>query len=255
MAELELPSFQPSTDDGNDHDYSNSHDAQDMHNTNHHTYGYPRARDHTDPAFQQQHVHDADTVVARIVRAAKGLLSCPGPSPSHLRTSPTFVLCHPRALDLVHNALRLNGVESIHKLRIEYHGDRGRLRMSMTDSPLHSRLAILFSDLVHAASRTKLGHLDNVLSHVPTQGETGRLGRLSPDWGWTALPHDPMPRLVFEVAYSQDLESVADKCEEYMTAGGGIVCAVVGIKICYSKSEPAALATILEHLDDCYVGL
>ncbi|WQF90261.1 hypothetical protein CDEST_15275 [Colletotrichum destructivum] len=261
MAEPELPSFQPNTDDGNDQGHSDArdaHDAHDIHDTNSHTYGYPCARDHIDPRFQQQPVHDADTVVACIVRAAKSMLSCPAPPPpppSHSRTSRTFVLYHPRSLDLVHNALRLNGVESIHKFRIEYHADRGRLRMSMTDSPLHSRLAILFSDLVHAASRNKFGHLDNVLSHVLTQGETGRLGRLSPEWGWTALPRDPMPRLVFEVAYYQDLKSVADKCEEYMTAGGGIVCAVVGIKICYSKSKPASLISILEYLDDCYVGL
>ncbi|WYZ36120.1 hypothetical protein EsH8_XI_000003 [Colletotrichum jinshuiense] len=188
----------------------------------------------------------------RIVEAAQLILSHPA-CPTN--TQSTFALDHPRALDLVHNALLSSGVES-HKLRIEYRPDYGEMRLKLPESPLHSRFITAFDTLLRAAaaSSDKLPQLMNINVSVTTQGDNGRQGSLVPDYGWSANPDDIHGRLVLEVAYSQDRRHVAEKCKEYICNTPDYVRAAIAIKIFYPQDK-SDYEAILDHLDDCYVGL
>ncbi|KZL64640.1 hypothetical protein CT0861_00603 [Colletotrichum tofieldiae] len=198
---------------------------------------------------------EVSQALEQIVGAAKHAISHPTCSIHRLGVS-VFILHHPRALDLVYNALHSSGVES-HKLRIEYRPDQGEMRLKLPETPIHSRFTSGFDSLVRAAatSSDKLPHLENITVPVCTQAENGSPGALAPDWGWAVDPGDPQARLVLEVAYSQNRATVAEKCQEYIYGTRGYVRAAIAIKIFYPQHHPDKYRAILDHLDDCYVGL
>ncbi|GJC89846.1 hypothetical protein ColLi_12684 [Colletotrichum liriopes] len=158
---------------------------------------------------------EVSKALEQIVGAAKHVISHPTCSIHRLGVS-VFILHHPRALDLVYNALHSSGVES-HKLRIEYRPDQGEMRLKLPETPIHSRFTSGFDSLVRAAatSSDKLPHLENITVPVCTQAENGSPGALAP---------------------IGNRATVAEKCQEYIYGTRGYVRAAIAIKIFYPNT-------------------
>ncbi|GKT96683.1 LOW QUALITY PROTEIN: hypothetical protein Ct61P_14533 [Colletotrichum tofieldiae] len=185
---------------------------------------------------------EVSQALEQIVGAAKHAISHPTCSIHRLGVS-VFILHHPRALDLVYNALHSSGVES-HKLRIEYRPTKAKC---LPETPIHSRFTSGFDSLVRAAatSSDKLPHLENITVPVCTQAENGSPGALAPIGVGRWIQATP----------KRNRATVAEKCQEYIYGTRGYVRAAIAIKIFYPQHHPDKYRAILDHLDDCYVGL
>ncbi|KAF6840315.1 hypothetical protein CPLU01_01339 [Colletotrichum plurivorum] len=114
-------------------------------------------------------LHNLQQTVGRVIRAAKHMAMNPF---CWAHKQCTFFLHHPRALDLVHNALSSAGIES-DTLCIEYFPGRGEMTLKSPESPVNSDLIVRFDRLLRDAveSNNNPLHLVNKRDAVVTVGE------------------------------------------------------------------------------------
>ncbi|KAF9878106.1 hypothetical protein CkaCkLH20_04144 [Colletotrichum karsti] len=204
-------------------------------------------------------LHKLQLNLGQIIRAAEHMVNNPF---CWTHKQCIFSLHHPQALDLAHNALFSAGIES-DTLYIEYSPDRGEMVLKTSESPIHSDFGVRFDRLLRDAVKSnnnvpyivnKPGTVITVSEEAPSGG-AGAIGQLRPDGGWSIHNDDAHGRLVLEVAYSQPQKDVARKCEEYIYGSRGLMRAAIAVKIFYPRSTPDKYTDILNHLDECFIGL
>ncbi|WYZ36459.1 hypothetical protein EsH8_XV_000012 [Colletotrichum jinshuiense] len=167
---------------------------------------------------------------------------------------PTISFRHPEALELIHDKLRSNGFANS-RIGIEYYPDQGHVRFKMPEGVVHSTLHRKFNELMRKATRDKLSHLEELSgSASPLLGDDGAQGQIFPDQGWSSHATDPWARLVLEVAVSQAIGDLENKCRQHVR-NGEHVQAAIGVKVPYNQSDATAYEAILQRIEECYVGL